>query len=100
MKIVLNVPDRDTPGFAKRMYQAARFQRAAVENNITPELWKEMCELLSNFIKLEDAPEGMSNFDAIWEHASEAQITELVQRVSGGAPDIVPPTSAATTVAP
>lgn len=93
MKIILNPPGPDTPGFNKRAFEAARFEQAFQNGAVTPELYKEMCQFLAQFITVEfvDGEPTLSNFEALWDGASENQMKELMGAVSGGSAPEVPP---------
>lgn len=94
MKIILNPPDKKTPGYNKRAYQAAIFEEAMEKKQLTPALYKDLVTFLSEFVVIEyqDAAEPrVSNFDALWEHASEEDMEILMRAVSGGSAPVVPP---------
>jgi hypothetical protein len=93
MKIILTPPNADTPGFNKRAYQAAKFEDAFEKNKMTPDLYKEMCEFLAEFIEVEfaEGEKPLSKFEALWEQASENQMKALMSAVSGGSAPEVPP---------
>jgi hypothetical protein len=87
MQLVIKVPDKNTPGFARRLHRAAMFSEN-MKVGFTSKLVEEMIEFLAEYIEgdREQAKEYL------WD-CTEVQFNEMIAAVSGGSGEQVPPPS-------
>lgn len=93
MKITLNPPGKDVPGFNRRAYLAMTYRDAMLNGTMTAGMYKEMMTFLGEYIEVtfEPGEPPIPNEIALFEHATEAQMAELFNAMSGGGADAVPP---------
>lgn len=94
MQIVIKVPDKNTPGFARRMYRAAKFSDS-MKAGITPPLIEEMVDFLAEYIEGDKAQAK----EYLWD-CSELQFNEMIAAVSGGGGEQIPPPSPEASATP
>ena len=100
MKIILTPPDKNSPGFNRRMYNAALIQEK-MQAGMTAALYKEFLEFLAGYITVEFA-EGetpISNFEAMMDYATQDQTEALFAALQGDAA-FVPPVNSAPSATP
>jgi hypothetical protein len=90
MKIEFTVPDRNSPGFLKRMKKAVSFRAVIKGGSTSPEAVDEMVEFLVDYVT-EPANREQAK-EALWD-ASLAQFEELLGLFSGGKSEIADPLS-------
>jgi hypothetical protein len=98
MRIILTPPTADTPGFNYRSFMAIKFQEAAQSGTLTAVMYREFVEFLCDFVSVEfaDKEPVISKFDALFKHATENQMKELMAAVGGGGAEAqVPPVKSA-----
>lgn len=85
-QIVINIPTKETPGFARRLYKAANFQERVKSEGFTPALIEGMIDFLSDYIEGDKEQAKLYLWDC-----SESQFSELLGAVSGGSTEQIPP---------
>lgn len=86
VQINIKTPDKNTPGFARRLHRAAGFKVRASAGEFTPQLVEEMVEFLSDYI--EGDKEQAKEY--LWD-CTEDQFNQMIAAVSGGSPEEIPP---------
>lgn len=84
--LVIKVPDKNTPGFARRLYRAAGFQQRVQSGEFSTELITDMIDFLSDYIE-GDKEKGK---EYLWD-CTETQFNEMIAAVSGGGSNETPP---------
>lgn len=82
----IRVPDKSTPGFARRLHRAASFQERTKAGEFSPKLVEEMIDFLADFVEGDKAQAK----EYLWD-CSEEQFTSLLASVSGGDANEIPP---------
>lgn len=85
-KLIVKVPDKDSPGYLRRLYNASQFQVKIKTDGITPELVESIAGFLADYVE-GDREESIK---LLWD-CSENQFMELMNAVSGGGVKEVPP---------
>lgn len=93
MQLVFNVPSKDTPGYPRRLYTAAKFKESMSQGGFTPELVESLVDFLSAYV------EGDNPKELLWD-CTETQFTDLLKAVTGGGEATVPPQSGETSATP
>ena len=94
MQLVMELPDRETPGFLRRSKKALEFSARIKAKQIDPAMFDDMVEFLLPFVK-EPADRDAARA-ALWD-ASQAQFETAMQALSGGGEhSTVPPESMTT----
>lgn len=78
------VPDRETPGFLRRIREALRFQEAIKQQQVSAKLLDEMIDFLVTFVEEPDDPKQAK--DMLLD-ASQEQFEQLLNSISGGDAD-------------
>jgi hypothetical protein len=93
--VTIKVPDKNSPGFARRLYRAAQFQERVKSEGFTAELITGMIDFLADYIEgdREQAREYL------WD-CTELQFNELIGAVSGGSAEQIPPPKLEPTATP
>jgi hypothetical protein len=89
--VTIKIPDKNTPGFARRLYRAAQFQERVKSEGFTPDLVSGMIEFMADYI--EGDKEQAKEY--LWD-CTEVQFNELLGAVGGSAEQIPPPKSEPT----
>lgn len=92
MKLVLELPTKETPGFLRRSRSALIFRDKLTAEKVDPAVFDEMIEFLLPLVK-EPKDRGKAK-EALWD-ASQAQFEEILASLTGGGAT-VPPVSAET----
>ena len=85
MKVILNPPGPDTPGFNRRMMLIASFEEARNENRLTAKVYGDLMKFLADFVDFEyagDESPHPTKYDAMLE-LSENQTMELLSAFKG-----------------
>ena len=92
MKIIVNAPNKNTPGYNKRMYTAALLDEKRKAGTFGAEDYKKMLEFLSENVTVEfsEGEQPCSTFDALFEYASESDMETLLGVVGGDATEVPP----------
>jgi len=83
--ISIRTPDKNTPGFPRRLYRAAQLQ-ARMKDGFSPEIVNDMIEFLSEYIE-GDKKQAIEN---LWD-CTESNFNDLISAVTGGSPEEIPP---------
>jgi hypothetical protein len=94
IKIAIKVPDKNTPGFARRMYRAAKFGES-MKAGVTPSLIEEMVDFLSEYIEGDRAQAK----EYLWD-CTELQFNQMIGAVSGGSTEQIPPPNGENSATP
>jgi hypothetical protein len=86
MQIVIKVPDKFTPGFARRLHRAAGFQERVKVGEFSAKLVEEMVDFLADYIE-GDKTEAK---EYLWD-CTEVQFQEMIGAVAGGSTEQIPP---------
>jgi hypothetical protein len=81
MKIEFSPPDKNAPGFLKRLKKVAAFQASFSEGKITGETMDNLVDFLADYV-IEPVDREQAK-EALWD-ASETQFLSLLSSVSGG----------------
>ena len=93
--VTITLPDKTTPGFARRLHRAALFQERVKEGGFTADLVKDLIEFMADFIEGDrDAAR-----EYLWD-CSEFQFNDFLGAVNGGSTEQVPPLKSETTATP
>lgn len=92
--INIRTPDKNTPGFARRLYRAAHFSEQ-MKTGFTPSLIEEMIDFLAEYIEGDKAAAK----EYLWD-CSETQFNEMISAVSGGSSDEIPPEKSEASATP
>jgi len=89
MKLVLKVPDKETPGFFRRLAKATKFQEQIKSEGVSSELVNSMVDFLADYVEAESKETAK---ELLWD-CTENQFNELMVAISGGgkAEEVVPP---------
>lgn len=85
-KVNFQVPGKDSPGFMRRLYRAAKFQERVKEEGFTAEIVEDMINFLSDYIEGDKEQAKVYLWDC-----TENQFDELLGAVSGGSTEQIPP---------
>jgi hypothetical protein len=80
MQVVFEPPDKDSPGFLRRMKQAIAFQDAINKNQLSEKVLDDMIGFLSAYVRV---PEDREEARDLLLDASESQFTEMLQSITG-----------------
>jgi hypothetical protein len=95
MQVSIKVPNKNTPGFARRLHRAAGFQERVKQGEFSALLVEQMVEFLSDYIEGDKAEAT----EYLWE-CTEVQFQEMIGAVSGGSTEQIPPPKSETTATP
>ena len=93
--ITIKVPDKNTPGFARRLHRAAGFQERVKTGEFTADLLEQMIEFLADYIE----GDRKLSVDYLWD-CTEVQFMEMMGAVTGGSAEQIPPPQSVPTVTP
>lgn len=79
MKVVFEPPDKDSPGFLKRMKRAISFQDAIKNNQLSEAVVDNMIDFLADFIK---EPADKEEAKAYLLDASQAQFEDMLKALN------------------
>jgi hypothetical protein len=82
-------PNKQTPGFAKRLKRALVFQQQISSGNATPQLVDDIIQFLADYIK--DVPRDLA-VELLYD-ASEEQFMDMLTGITGSEEAQVPPPS-------
>jgi len=85
-KVILNIPDRSTPGFPRRLQRAAQFQAQVKQDGFTPELVEQIVNFLADYIEGDDHEQQVQ---MMWD-CSEDQFNEMLSALGGSGKQIPP----------
>lgn len=91
-KVVLHIPDRNTPGFPRRLKRAAQFQAQVKADGFTPDLVEQVVNFLADYIEGDNHEQQV---ELMWD-CTEDQFNEMLSALGGSGKQIPPPTSAPT----
>lgn len=80
MQVVFEPPDKNSPGFLRRMKQATAFQEAINSKKLTEKVVEDLASFLSAYIKV---PEDREEARNLLYDASEVQFTEMLDSIRG-----------------
>jgi hypothetical protein len=85
MKVILNPPGPDTPGYNKRLMQIAKFEQIRDSKNFEAEIYEDFLKFLAQYIKIEFGKneEKIPTEKFLLEICSENQMTEIINAVAG-----------------
>lgn len=90
-QLVFVVPDKKTPGFARRIDRVLQLQDLKATGNMKREDWRALVEFLADYVKADKREDAVN---LVWD-ASEEQWDEMLEAL-GGASEIVPPAKSET----
>ncbi len=88
VKLVFDLPTKDSPGYLKRAREAMVFERS-MRGEPSPEAMDNMVAFLTQFVA--EPTDPAEKTEALW-MASENQFIELLQAIRGGRADGENPT--------
>ncbi len=90
MQVVMQLPDKDSPGFLRRSKQAALFVNRLRAKEVDASVFDDMVEFLLPFVT--EPQDRDAAREALWD-ASQAEFEKAMSALAGGA-ETVPPASA------
>lgn len=84
MQIEFKIPDKNTPGYLRRLRMALKFQAGITNVGIAPDLINEIADFLVDFITI---PANRTEAKLAIEDASEAQFFAMLSALTGGSND-------------
>lgn len=89
MQLVIKIPDKNTPGYPRRIHRALSFQKRMKEE-VSAELFEEMINFLAEYVEGDKTQAKESLWDC-----TEDQFNEIITAVLGGGASEVPPPKSA-----
>jgi len=86
-QLVIRVPDKNTPGFPRRLQRAAAFKHQIEDKGFTPDLVEKIVEFLSDYVEGGNKAEQI---EMIW-NCTEVQFDEMLSALGGGGQQVPPP---------